>query len=382
MNVLMIINTLSVYGANRSLLDMIQQMRVQNINVFVLVYEHGEFEKQLNECGVRTELLGYNLCAHGENQGNVIRRIVRLGRNLSYLTEGKRLVEKYHIDVIHTNASNVDFGALLALKCGIPHIWHIRELLYDDYRLKYDFPLLENYLFKKADKMIYISDFVKKKRNLNDSNGVVLYDGFEISSYDIARAEIFDGETIELLYSGVISEEKGTKDCILAVKELITGGYRNVHLSIVGSENAYWKELEKEIKGLNLEEYIGYYGYQQDMRQFREKADIAIISSRSEGLGRVTVESMLGSVLVICTNCGANPELVQEGKTGYIYEPGNAKQLSDVIIKSSKEKEISREIVKKAKEFALNQFDSGKYAEKMVDLYKESIESRNTGRKR
>lgn len=376
MNVLMIINTLSVYGANRSLFDMIQQMRTQNINVIVLVYEHGEFEKQLNGCGIQVELLPYNLCAHGEKQGNIVKRIVRLGRNLSYLKEGKRLVEKHHIDVIHTNASNVDFGALLALKCGIPHIWHIRELLYDDYRLKYDFPLLEKYLFKKTDKIIFISEYVQKKRKINGSNSIVLYDGFEIQVYDIEREEIFKKETIELLYSGVISEEKGTKDGILAMEELVAQGYQNVHLSIVGNENAYWYELDKEIKEHKLEDYITYYGYKKDMRPFRERADIAIISSKSEGLGRVTVESMLGSVLVVCTNCGANLELVREGKTGYMYEPGNGKQLSDVIIKCSKEKEKSRQIVKKAKEFALKRFDSRQYTGQVVALYEETIRNR------
>lgn len=381
MNVLMIINTLSVYGANRSLFDMIQQLRTQNIHVIVLVYEHGEFEKQLHACGIQTELLPYKLCVHGERQGNVIKRIIRLCKNLSYLSQAKRIVEKHHIDIIHTNASNVDFGALLSLKCGIPHVWHIRELLYADYRLKYDFPMLEKVLFKKTDKMVCISEYVQRERKLNGSNSIALYDGFEVSAYATMREEIFRGETTEILYSGVISEEKGTKDCILAVESMIEQGYSNVHLSIVGSESAYWHELEQYIEKHQLENYITYYGYQQDMRPFREKADIAVISSRSEGLGRVTVESMLGGVLVVCTNCGANPELVQEGKTGYMYEPGNGKQLGEIIQKCRRETEKSREIVRNAMVFALKEFDSEQYGKRMIEIYKECMEKKDAGKK-
>ena len=56
--------------------------------------------------------------------------------------------------IIHTNASNIDIGAMLAKVCKIPHIWHLRELLKESYQLYYDFPKLDNYLLAKSDGII------------------------------------------------------------------------------------------------------------------------------------------------------------------------------------------------------------------------------------
>ena len=59
-------------------------------------------------------------------------------KNRLLLQETKKYIDKWNIDIIHSNASNLDFGQLVANKYGIPHVWHVREMLYNDYQLTYD----------------------------------------------------------------------------------------------------------------------------------------------------------------------------------------------------------------------------------------------------
>ena len=86
--------------------------------------------------------------------------------NLFLIRKLKKIVKKYQIDIIHSNASNVDFGAWIALFCKIPHVWHIREMLYDDYHLLYDYPRIIKFLQKRADKVICISNYVSQRRRI------------------------------------------------------------------------------------------------------------------------------------------------------------------------------------------------------------------------
>ena len=102
-------------------------------------------------------------------------------------------------------------------------------------------------------------------------------------------------------------------------------------------------------------------------------ADIAVVSSRYEALGRVTIESMLGEVLVIGADSGATTELICDGVTGYLYEVGNSRQLADQIISVLENKNKSREIVYQAKKYALENFDSSQYAAQILKIYKQCL---------
>jgi glycosyltransferase involved in cell wall biosynthesis len=288
--------------------------------------------------------------------------------NIKLLPRIGEIIKKNNIDVIHSNASNIDIGAMAAIKYHIPHVWHFREMLYEDYGLKLDFPLVSKYLMKKSERIVAISEYVKKERKLGE-NSRVLYDGFSIEKYIISKENYFINKKLHILYCGVISKQKGIIDIVKAVEYLIRSGNRDIELEIVGGETKYWSSIAQYIKKHRLNDYVKYHGFQSDMRPFREKADVAVMTSRSEALGRVTVESMLGEALVIGADCGATSELIIDGETGYLYVPGNIVQLANIIKNIPKNKEKNKVIVKNAKAYAIDNFDRAAYVDKLMDIY-------------
>lgn len=376
-NVLYFTNTTVLYGANKSLLDMLDQLKTKQINVYVAITKRGEIYRELRRRNIKAYCIPYMTNASAQGERTILDKIRCLQKNLLCLKDVKKVIVKNKIDIIHSNASNIDIGAMAALYCRLPHVWHVRELLYEDYRLKYDFPHFVSYLFDKSAKIIAISKYVSKKRQFTNSSKVsVLYNGLNIDTYSLARKDYFNKENLNILYAGVISKEKGISDIIKAIRYLADTGYKKVHLYIAGSENPYWKKVERYIQKNKLEQYITYCGYQKDLKELREKADIAVMCSRSEALGRVTIESMLSELLVIGANAGATKELVEDGVTGYLYEVGNYKQFAEKIklVKDTKKK--SEEIVKNAKEFAQGNFDSSFYADKIFSLYQACVENK------
>ena len=370
MNILFIANSTGCYGANNSLLDMAKALMNKGINVTVMIPGHGEIVRELLKYNIYYYIIPYECCASENITCDI--KYKKLFENVTLLNDAAKIVKERNIDLIHTNASNVDFGAMLATKCNLPHVWHVRELLYDDYKLKYDFPFMQRILFKKANSIISISDYVAKKRNCGKKS-VTIYNGIDIQKYAIQKDILLDEESVNVLYCGQIREEKGAMDAILAIQNLVENGYYNYILNIVGEENEYSRNLENYVKRNNIDKWVCFHGHQSNVMNFRKRNNIAVMCSRSEALGRVTIESMLGECFVIGANCGATVELVQDGETGYLYEAGNIKQLVEKLLLVYSDKEKSRAIIRNAKKFALQHFDARNYADKILEIYSQIL---------
>ena len=77
---------------------------------------------------------------------------------------------------------------------------------------------------------------------------------------------------------------------------------------------------------------------------------IAVVASKSEAFGRVTIEAMLGGLVVVATDAGANSELIDNGKTGYLYPSGDYHKLYECIYKIQENRENMYETAVKSAE--------------------------------
>lgn len=372
MNVLYFTNTIGMYGANNSLIDMIEILKKRNINIYVAIMERGSIKEELRKRGIRTYIIPYKTCAAADGALSFPQKVKNFLNNIYCMPRIREIIVRDHIDLIHSNASNIDIGAMAALWYGVPHIWHIRELLYDDYRIKYFFPMISKFLMYRADKIIAISYYVQERRKLG-KNSVVLYNGFNIDKYKISKEILFPANELHILYCGLISKQKGIMDIVKAIKLLVKKGYKEIKLSIVGGENPYWLMVKEYIESNSLASYIQFYDFQPDLKPYRQWADIGVVSSRCEALGRVTIENMLGEILVIGTKSGATKELIQDGDTGFLYEPGNIEQLAKIIVYIGQNREEAKKIVRNAQEYAVKNFDSVNYADNLLDIYGECV---------
>lgn len=75
---------------------------------------------------------------------------------------------------------------------------------------------------------------------------------------------------------------------------------------------------DKVIK-LGLTEQVIFHGFCKDMSTLRSQYPIAVVASKSEAFGRVTIEAMGNKQLVVASDTGANPELVKDLYNGYLY---------------------------------------------------------------
>ncbi len=137
-----------------------------------------------------------------------------------------------------------------------------------------------------------------------------------------------------LLFSGQLIERKGL-DLLFAAYEKIYD-LRNVTLWIMGS-GPLEKELKSEVNRKNLQN-VKFLGYMNDQEKwvYYLASDIFVLPTREDVWGLVVNEAMLGGLPVICSKyAGCCSDLVENGKTGFVVNPYNIVEFSEVLRKVS-----------------------------------------------
>lgn len=94
---------------------------------------------------------------------------------------------------------------------------------------------------------------------------------------------------------------------------------------LIAGEGPEHSRLESMIRALDLEGRVTLLGHVQPAQRnsLYAKADIVVLTSRSEGVPLVLMEAMARGKIVLAPAITGIPELVISGKTGFLYEPGS-----------------------------------------------------------
>ena len=123
---------------------------------------------------------------------------------------------------------------------------------------------------------------------------------------------------------------------------------------------------DNKIEGIHIIDFCN------DLKKLREKCDIGLTCSIFEALGRVTIENMLGKLLVIGADTDGTIEIINE-QTGLLYKYGDFEELADKIIFAVNNKEKMIETACNGQEYANDKFDSNSYNSELYKIYESII---------
>ena len=127
---------------------------------------------------------------------------------------------------------------------------------------------------------------------------------------------------------------------------------------------------------------IELVGFQSgaDMRRYTESAALAIASSRCrENMPYSIVEAFALGTPVIGTDIGGIPELVDEGRTGLLCEPGDVDSLSQAILRGAalvKDRDAYAAMQANCRSYVLDRCSQDKYMKDLTALYRGLIDSK------
>lgn len=194
-----------------------------------------------------------------------------------------------------------------------------------------------------------------------------------------AGADATDREDPYLLFFGRLSAEKGVDTLLRAFDAALPNLPRDMRLVVVGDgpDAAEFKALASSLDCASRIEFAGYQTGDA-LQSYAERASLAIASSRwRENMPYSIVEALAAGTPVIGTNIGGIPELVVEGKTGFICEPGDVQSMADAIsrgVSKFLDRSAYSILQRNCRSYVMENCSREKFMSDLVNLYKESID--------
>ena len=162
------------------------------------------------------------------------------------------------------------------------------------------------------------------------------------------------------------------KNHALLVRAFAQGPASNphAHLVLVG-EGALQYRLEEQAKSLGLARQVHFLGLRTDIPEVLGATDVFVLSSDYEGNPLSVMEAMAAGLPIVSTAAGGVPDLFENGKEGYLVQPGDLKGLSDSMEALLRNREARQSLGMAAARRARKNYD----VSTMVQAYEEVYES-------
>jgi len=175
-------------------------------------------------------------------------------------------------------------------------------------------------------------------------------------------------DLVHLTFLGLIGERKGLFDLLRVVRRLIDNDLK-IKLSVGG--NGESDRLQATIKSLELNDSVNFLGWISEKQRDKllRETDIFVLPSYGEGMPMSILEAMSYSVPVVSTKVGGIPELVRDGETGFLVEPGDLDALYRKLKCLIQDKELREKFGEKARQFVAAKYNLKFITQQIEQIY-------------
>lgn len=170
----------------------------------------------------------------------------------------------------------------------------------------------------------------------------------------------------------IVAELNKNKNQIMLIRNIkkLKDTIPNLKVLLIGKESL--PLVRNYVEQNKLDKFILFLGYRNDVDKLTMVSDIAFSASLREGLPVNIIEAMACGIPVVCSDNRGHRSLINDGETGFIFNPKSDTQLTDGILKLFSNPWLREKMGNR------NVEESKKYSvdiiiERMSDIYKELI---------
>ena len=338
LKVLQVIPKLGYGGAETGCYDIAHYLSENNCKSFI-VTSGGELIKFVNKEKVKL----IRLPVHSKNP------IIILFNTLALIS----IILFYNISIVHARSRAPAWSCLLATKItGRKFVTTFHGTYNFNSKIKkfYNSVMVKSHLIIAGSNFIFshikdnYSDYFNAKNKL-----MVIFRGINVDYFDpTTKTESEEKKLLKswemesnkkiILLPGRLTYWKGQESFLEAINLVnIQLGYEAFQVVILGNDqgrNLYKKKLIRLSEQYRMTKQVKFIDHCKDMALAYKVSNIIVSSSiEPEAFGRVVVEAQSMEKIVIASNIGGSNETVIDQKTGYLFESGNPKSLSENILK-------------------------------------------------
>ncbi len=139
---------------------------------------------------------------------------------------------------------------------------------------------------------------------------------------------------------------------------------------VIAGDGPARPKLEALAQELGLiPEGVEFAGSVLDIRPYFQTADILLVTSEYEGTPNVVMEAMACGVPVVATNVGGSSGLIQNGITGFLFEPDHRASPMSALKRLVSDRQLGDRIAQKARQFIERDFSLDRLPQVLAEFY-------------
>lgn len=301
----------------------------------------------------------------------------------------RKKIEELQPDLIHLNngVRSDTPGILAARRSGIPTICHVRTFS----KLTY----LNVAAARSIETFVCISNAVRDTLvdyGIRNDRCVVVPNAVDPeqfrasgrSSIDIRNEFGFDGSHYVFALVGRVVSWKGHDYFIEAIAE--ANKTKNMIKGLIvgdaepsGKNDAYMNILLSQVNSLGLEDVVKFSGHRTDIPDIMKSSDVVVCaSSLPEPFGRVIIESMAAGTVVIATDAGGAPDIIENDVNGLLVPVKNSHALAQAMLRLCEEPQLSKRLRSAAADIVQERYTVGTHVDRICDIYRSAINDKLT----
>ncbi len=246
----------------------------------------------------------------------------------------KKICKQHQIS--HLQAHSSSFFIAFLTKLVLPKIkiiWHDHNGLSEFVSKQKSFILkVTSYFFSG---IVVVNDKLKKwaEHELNCSRVVYLPNFTSFENESEASTKLHGNEGKRILCLANLRFQKN-HFFLLEVAKTVMQKQPLWSFHLVGKDfhDDYSSKVKNQIKNYQLENHVFIYGSCNDVKNIMEQADIAILTSQSEGLPVAILEYGLNKKPLVTTAVGEIPSFIENGKNGFIGSKEDVTFFTDSVL--------------------------------------------------
>lgn len=369
MRVALVVETLSLGGAEKIVTDMALEIASRNIEVRVYYFRGLENFHLPDSDYLKV------ICLNSPDRLNLIHSLHALLQEIKLFTP----------DVIHSHMIYSNFI------CRFLRIFYKKAKIISSIHSSNEGGPIRMLGYKISDFLCDLTTIVSKDAKKNFSNlNIAPKNKFSVVENAInlkkftflpeAKSKIFnelkiDSDTKLILSVGALRESKDYPNLINAlsmVKEIVATKF----ILMIAGDGSEKEKLQNQIEELNLRNHIVLLGIRNDVQELLSACDLFVLSSAYEGMPLVIIEAAAASAFIVSTNTSGVSDILKEHED-FIVPTQDSSALADAIIRGLElDHDTRKEIIKRHLIHVQEHYSFNTYIDKWISIY-DSILNKN-----
>lgn len=297
----------------------------------------------------------------------------------------RRQLLRYQPDIVHTHLIHADlYGQLAARVVGVPGVSSVHSA-HEFYR-RQPYCSAARLAGHLARRIIAISDHVAhvlaEARVVPWSRIRVVHygidsEGWSVADDDVAQERRSLGVAPGNIVVGIASRLVCGKGHEVLLRAFAKAARREVGLQLlIAGDGPNRPQVEAVARSEGISDRVSFLGYRDRMERFMAACDIVVFPTQpelGEGFGLAALEAMAAGKPVVATRVASLPEVVADGVSGVLVEPGDIDGLGDALVRLAVDDRLRSRLGEAGRHRALELFSLEAMVDRTVAVYEEVL---------